>query len=267
MSTKWQIHKILLLVVVLLWLGLLLIAPLGAMLIHVIDLGIFRALDEITQIGGWQALGRSVWIALIAVVLNGIIGIIGALVLVRTEFPFKKILDWIVDLPLAISPVMIGLAYILVFGRGGLLEPVLHYFGWKVTFAWPGLILGTVFVTIPFTIREVSHVLVELGTTEEQAAYTLGASEWQTFWKVTLPNIRHGLTYGTTLIMARSLGEFGAVMVLGGAIAGKTDTASVFIYAAMEARFEAASFGMALLLAGITMALLAFLKLIQKNEV
>lgn len=262
----WPAHRVVLLLGVLAWLGLLLLVPLIAMGCHVLDLGLGRAWHEMGEIGGGQALWRSVWLAALAVVLNGVLGILAAIVLVRHRFPGRQLLDWMVDLPLAISPVMIGLAYILVFGRGGLLEPLLLSLEWKVIFAWPGLVLGTVFVTIPFTTREVSHVLRELGTTEEQAAATLGASPWQAFWKVTLPNIRHGLTYGTTLTMARSLGEFGAVLVLGGAIAGKTDTATIFIYAAMEARFEAASYGMALVLAALTMALLAFLKTLQPSS-
>ncbi len=262
----WPLRRVALLLGVLAWLGLLLVVPLIAMAWHVLDLGLGQAWHEMAESGASQALWRSVWLAVLAVVVNGALGVLAAIVLVRHRFPGRRLLDWMVDLPLAVSPVMIGLAYILVFGRGGLLEPLLLGTGWKVTFAWPGLVLGTVFVTIPFTTREVGHVLRELGTTEEQAAATLGASTWKTFWKVTLPNIRHGLTYGATLTMARSLGEFGAVMVLGGAIAGKTDTATVFIYAAMESRFEAASYGMALVLAALTMALLAFLKALQPSS-
>jgi len=141
------------------------------------------------------------------------------------------------------------LAFLLVFGREGWLEPALEAGGWKVTFAFPGLVLATLFVTFPFTLREVGYVLEELGTEEEAAAATLGASSWQTFWRVTLPNIRYGLGYGVILTTARALGEFGAVLVLGGAISGHTQTATTFIYNALEERQEPAAYSVALVLA------------------
>jgi sulfate transport system permease protein len=129
-----------------------------------------------------------------------------------------------------------------------------------VTFAFPGLVIATLFVTLPFTLREVAGVLVEVGTTDEEAAVTLGASAWQTFWNITLPNIKHGLACGITLTLARALGEFGAVLVLGGAISGKTQTATTFIYAATEERREGAAFGMALVLAVVSMIVLGILE-------
>ena len=155
---------------------------------------------------------------------------------------------------------MTGLAFLLLFGRSGWFQPLFEPLGLRVAFAFPGLILATLFVTLPFTLREVALVLEELGTTEEDAAATLGASAWQTFLRVTLPNFRHGLTLGATLTVARALGEFGAVLVLGGAIANKTQTATTFIYAAVEERHEAAAYGMAMLLAAASVALLTVLQ-------
>ena len=129
-----------------------------------------------------------------------------------------------------------------------------------MAFAWPGVLVATLFVTLPFTLREVALVLAELGDSEEQAAATLGASAWTTYWRVTLPNIRGGLVLGTTLTLARALGEFGAVLVLGGSVANRTQTATTFIHAAVEERQEPAAFGMALILAAAAVALLTVLQ-------
>jgi sulfate transport system permease protein len=172
----------------------------------------------------------------------------------------------LVDLPLAVSPVMTGLALLLVFGRGGWLEPWLDIAGLKVSFAFPGLVLATLFVTFPFTVREVAYVLLELGSDEEEAAITLGASPWQTFRLITLPNIRYGLGYGLVLTLARALGEFGAVLVIGGAISGHTQTATTFIYNALEERQEAAAYSMALVLAAASVLFLLALEWIKRQR-
>jgi sulfate transport system permease protein len=155
---------------------------------------------------------------------------------------------------------MTGLAFLLLFGRTGWLGPALAGAGIKVAFAWPGLVVATVFVTLPFMLREVALVLEELGTSEEDAAATLGASPWQTFWHVTLPNVRDGVAIGATLTVARALGEFGAVLVLGGAVSGRTETATTFIHGAMEERHTVAAYGMALLLAAAAALLLVVLQ-------
>ena len=150
---------------------------------------------------------------------------------------------------------MIGLAFMLLVGRGGWLAPPLETLGWKVLFSFPGLVLGTLFVTLPYTLREVVYVLEEIGTSEEEAAATLGASPVQTFLRVTLPNIRIGLGYGLLMTVARSLGEFGAVLVLGGSISQQTQTATTFIHDMIDERETAAAYGMALLLALISIGL------------
>jgi sulfate transport system permease protein len=154
----------------------------------------------------------------------------------------------------------------LLVGRGGLLAAPLAAFGVQVLFAFPGLLIATLFVTLPFTLREVAYVLEEIGTSEEEAAATLGASPWQTFWRVTLPNIRIGLGYGLLMSVARSLGEFGAVLVLGGSISGHTQTATTFIHAAIEERERAGAYGMALLLAAISVALWVGLELVKRTR-
>lgn len=244
---------------ILLYLALLLVIPLAA-LVWTVFSHLGEAVEGMTSEAALNALMLSGIAAVICVVVNGIAGVAGAIVLVRDRFFGRRVYDALVDLPLALSPVMTGLAFLLLFGRTGVMRPVLEWLDWKVAFAFPGVVLATLFVTLPFTLREVALVLEELGESEEQAAATLGASPWQTFYRITLPNIRGGLILGCTLTMARALGEFGAVLVVGGAIANKTQTATTFIHAAIEERQEPAAYGMALLLAAAAIALLAILQ-------
>ena len=263
---SWTRGRVTLLAVVIAYLGLVLLMPLAALVAKGIETGPLRIARELATPESLFAFGQSLLLAAIAVVLNGIFGIAGAVVLVRHRFVGRKILDAMVDLSLAISPVMTGLAFLLVFGRSGWLEPVVTPLGIKVAFAFPGLVLCTLFVTLPYTLREVGYVLEELGTDDEEAAATLGATGWQSFWRVTLPNVRYGLGVGTTLTAARALGEFGAVLVVGGAISGRTQTATTFIYAMSEERREAAAFGMAIALALASMLLLAAVEKLKHRK-
>ena len=261
----WSLGRLLLLSLVFTYLALVLLFPLAALLGRALDAGLSRIISELSAADALRGLAQSLVLAVIAVVANGMFGIAGALVLVRQRFIGRQVLDALVDLSLAVSPVITGLAFLLVFGRNGWLQPVLDALNISVAFAFPGLVICTVFVTLPFTLREVSYVLEEIGTDEEEVAATLGASAWTTFWRVTLPNVRHGLSLGVTLTAARALGEFGAVLVVGGAISGKTQTATTFIYAASEERQEAAAFGMALVLAVISMLLLVVLERLKNR--
>jgi sulfate transport system permease protein len=255
-----------LLALVLCYLGLILLLPLGAIALRALEAGPRTLFSVFTDPTAREGLQLTLILALIALVANGLFGVGTALVLVRHRFPGRRLLDTLVDLPLAVSPVMTGLAFLLVFGRGGWMEPWLTLAGLKVTFAFPGLVLATLFVTFPFTLREVAYVLIELGSDEEEAAVTLGASPWQTFRLVTLPNIRYGLGYGLVLTLARALGEFGAVLVIGGAISGHTQTATTFIYNAMEERQEAAAYGMAFVLAVASVLFLLALEWIKRQR-
>ncbi len=248
------------------YLGLILILPLGAIAVRALDAGPGLLLEALTDPAAQEGLVLTLLLAGIALVANGLVGIGAALVLTRQRFYGQHLLDTLVDLPLAVSPVMTGLAFLLVFGQGGWLGSWLDSIGIKIGFAFPGLVLATLFVTFPFTVREVAYVLIELGTDEEEAAVTLGASSWQTFWLVTLPNIRYGLGYGLVLTLARALGEFGAVLVMGGAISGQTQTATTFIYNALEERQESAAYGMALLLAVISVLFLLALEWLKHQH-
>jgi sulfate transport system permease protein len=158
------------------------------------------------------------------VVLNTIFGLAAAWTITRFKFPGRTLLVTLLDVPFAISPVVVGLMLVLLFGMQGLLGPTLREWGIKVIFAWPGLLLATVFVTLPFVARELIPLMESLGSEEETAAVSLGANPWQLFWRITLPNIKWGLVYGMIQCHARAIGEFGAVYVVSGHIAGETDT-------------------------------------------
>jgi len=244
---------------VLTWLAIILVIPLAALTWTVFS-QLTETVHTLLTPDALFALGQSITIAAIALIVNGVLGVIGALVLVRQRFWGRRVLDALVDMPLALSPVMTGLAFLLLFGRNGILGPTLEALDVRVAFAFPSLLIATLFVSLPFTVREVALVLEELGTSEEESAATLGASSLQTFFYVTLPNIRNGLSLGATLTVARALGEFGAVLVVGGAIAGATQTATTYIYVAMEERQVAGAYGMAMILATAAAGLLLLLQ-------
>lgn len=261
-AAAWNRKRLALLAGVVLYLGVILILPLYALLSRTIASGLGGIVTALSEAEALRCLWVTVLLAGIAVLVNSVFGVLGALVLARQSFPGRRIVDALLDMPFAVSPVMVGLAFLLLFGRDGWLAPL----GIKVAFAFPGLILATLFVTIPFTLREVSHVVAELGTSEEQAAITLGASRWQTFRLVTLPNIRFGLGYGVMLTTARALGEFGAVLVLGGAVSGHTQTATTYIFTALDERRQPAAYGMALVLAVLSIGLLLILESMKRRR-
>lgn len=195
-------------------------------------------------------------ITAVTVVVTSVLGLVTALVLVRDRFPGKRLLNAFVELPLAVSPVTVGLMVVLLFGTGGWFAPFFTARGIQIVFALPSMVLVTVFICIPFVIREVGPVLEEVGTSEEEAARTLGAGPLQTFFRVTLPNVRWGLLYGMALSTARALGEIGAVLIVSGSIQGQTETATLYVFRALEERQEASGYAVALSLAAISILLL-----------
>lgn len=252
--------------VVLVYLGVILLAPIVALVVETAKVGFGPALEAVMTPDALSALERSFLLVVIALAVNTVVGTLGAVVIVRHRFPGRRLLSALFDLPLAVSPVMIGLGFLLLVGRDGLFEPALVTLGWKVVFSFPGLVIGTLFVTLPYTVREIAYVLEEIGTSEEEAATTLGASPWQTFFRVTLPNIRLALGYGLLMTAARTLGEFGAVLVLGGSISGQTQTATTFIHDAIEERHLAGAYGMAMVLAVVSVALLLVLEFAKSRR-
>jgi sulfate transport system permease protein len=226
--------RIALRVLALAYLAALLLIPVGVVFYRTFEHGLGFVWNSVTTPAAIHAFWLTVEIALVAVPLNTVLGVVTALALVRGRFRGKAVLQAIIDLPFAISPVVIGLALVLVYGRTGWFGGWLADHGIQVIFAVPGMVLATIFVSLPFLVREVEPVLREVGDEQEQAAATLGASRRQTFARITLPSIRYGIAYGVVLATARAIGEFGAVSVVSGKIAGQTDTLTLLV----ENRFQ-----------------------------
>ena len=206
------------------YLAVLLVLPVGFIFFRTFEDGLVPVWQAMTEPEAIHALYLTSIMVLIAVPLNAAFGILTAILLVRHDFRGKPLLNGLIDLPFAVSPVIIGLSLILVYGIDGWLGQPLAALGIQIIFSVPGMILATIFVSLPFVVREVAPVLKEIGTEQEEAASTLGASGWQTFWRVTLPAIRWGVAYGVVLSTARALGEFGAVSIVSGKLVGQTET-------------------------------------------
>jgi sulfate/thiosulfate transport system permease protein len=239
------------------YLALLLILPVGLVFWRTFEHGLGPVWDSATTPEALHALWLTVIIAAVAVPANTVFGVVCALVIVRGRFGGRAFLNAIVDLPFALSPVVVGLALFLVYARTGWLGGWLVANGIAVIFAVPGMILATIFISLPFVVREVVPVLREIGTDQEEAAWTLGASPLAAFRRVTLPAIRWGITYGVVLTTARAIGEFGAVSIVSGNIAGRTQTLTLHV----QDRFQAFDLTGAYT-ASVELALLALLTLL-----
>jgi sulfate transport system permease protein len=248
-------------VVALGYLAVLLLVPVGLVFYRTLEPGLGAVIESVTTPAAISAFWLTIEIAAIAVPANTIFGILTALVLVRGRFRGKALLDALIDLPFAISPVVVGLSLILIYGADGWVE-----LPFQVLFALPGMVLATVFVCLPFVVREVAPVLREIGDEQEQAASTLGASRWQTFWRITLPAIRYGVAYGVVLTTARAIGEFGAVSVVSGKVSGETETLTLLV----EKRFQnfdlAGAYAASALLAVIALVTLLVMTLLKPRR-
>ena len=211
------------------YLLLLLIVPVGLILWRTFSPGVGAFFESITTPAAISALQLSLLVVAIVVPLNVLFGVPTALVLARNRFRGKSLLQAAIDLPFAVSPVVVGVALILLWGTNGVFGFVQNDLGFKIIFSFPAIVLASIFVTVPFVIREVEPVLHELGTDQEEAAATLGSSWWQTFWRVTLPSIRWGLMYGIVLTIARTLGEFGAVTIVAANLPGSSQTLTLLV--------------------------------------
>ena len=233
---KGQLAKWILIAAVVGYVGFLILTPITALAFGAFERGLGESLASLNDPDVFSAFWNTLWISLVVVTIHAIFGTVVAWVFVRHRFPGRDLINGLVDMPFAVSPVVAGYMLLLLFGRNGLLAPVVESLGIRVAFAMPGIVLATLFVTLPFMIRELIPVLEAFDTRQEQAAATLGANGWQTFWRVTFPSLRWGLIYGITLTFARALGEFGAVLVIGGGVQGRTETATLFIYRALDER-------------------------------
>lgn len=254
--------RIALIAVALAFLGLFLAVPLAAVCVEALAKGAAAYLAAVREPAALAAMRLTLLTAAIAVPLNLLFGLAAAWAVAKFEFPGKNVLVTLIDLPFAISPVISGVIFVLLFGRSGLLGPWLAAHDFKIIFAVPGIVLATVFVTFPFVARELIPVMQAAGTDDEEAARVLGASGWQIFFRVTLPSVKWGLLYGLILCNARAMGEFGAVSVVSGHIRGLTNTLPLHVEILYnEYNFQAA-FAVASLL-----ALLAILTLVAKSLV
>jgi sulfate/thiosulfate transport system permease protein len=243
------------------YLALLLGVPVVLVFVNAFQDGIGAAWDAVTTPEAQHAFWLTMVMVAVAVPLNTIFGILAALAIVRQRFRGRALLNALVDLPFAVSPIVVGLALLLVYGRrDGWVGPWLADHGIQIIFSTPGMILATIFVSLPFVVREVIPVLREIGTEQEQAAATLGAGSLQTFFRVTLPAIRWGVAYGIVLTTARALGEFGAVSVVSGKLSGQTETATLFVEGRFQRFDETGAYA-----ASVVLALLALVTLLAMN--
>jgi sulfate transport system permease protein len=248
------------------YLTLLLLAPLVMIFYKTFENGLAPPIDAITSPDGLHALKLSLLMVAIAVPLNTIFGVGCALLLVRHKWKGNGAIDAIINLPFAISPVVIGLSLFLLYGAKGWFGPGLAEAGIEVLFSVPGMVLASIFVSLPFVVRETVPVLQEIGTEQEQAASTLGANAWQTFRRITLPAIRWGVAYGVVLTTARVLGEFGAVSIVSGQISGETETLPLFVEKQFANFNTAGAFGASVLLAVLALTTLLAMNVLKRKE-
>ena len=242
------------------YLGVLLVAPVGYVFYKTFEHGFWPAWHAVTTPDALHALKVTLILAGIAVPANTIFGVLCALAIVRYRFRGSGLVNALVDLPLALSPVVVGLALLILYGQGGWLG------GHGIVFAVPGMVLATIFVSLPFVVREVVPVLREIGTEQEQAATTLGANAFQTFWRVTWPGIRWATAYGVVLTTARCLGEFGAVSVVSGRLVGQTESLTLHVQDRYQAFDEVGAYAAAVVLALIAITTLILMTTLKPKE-
>ncbi|MFL5897787.1 MAG: sulfate ABC transporter permease subunit CysW [Solirubrobacterales bacterium] len=247
------------------YLTMLLLIPLVMIFYKTFEEGISPPLDAVTSPDGLHALKLTLLMVAVSVPLNTIFGVACALLLVRHKSKANGAIDAIINLPFAVSPIVIGLSLFLLYGTDGWLG-FLAENGIKVLFSVPGMVLASIFVSLPFVVRETVPVLQEIGTDQEMAASTLGANGWQTFWKITLPSIRWGVAYGVVLTTARVLGEFGAVTIVSGSISGQTQTLPLFVEKQYANFNSPGAYGAALVLALLALITLFAMNLLKRKE-
>jgi sulfate/thiosulfate transport system permease protein len=244
----------------------ILVGPLAVVFYRTFEPGLQPAWNALTDPDTIHAFKLTLIITAIAVPINTVFGIVCGLAIVRKDFPGKGVLNAFIDLPLALSPVVVGLALYLLYGRQGWLGGWLQDHGVQVLFALPAMVLATIFVSIPFVAREVIPTLREIGDEQEQAARTLGARSWQTFWRITLPSIRWAVIYGVILTTARCLGEYGAVAVVSGRLQGQTETATLRVQERYESFDQSGAYAISLVLAIVAVLVLVSMTVIRPRE-
>jgi len=248
------------------YLAALILVPVGVIFYRTFERGVDAAWHSVTTPEAQHAFWLTLLMVVIAVPLNTLFGVTTALLLERRRFRGKSVLNSLIDLPFAVSPVVVGLALILLYGRTGWFGDWFADHGIRIIFSVPGMVLATIFVCLPFVVREVQPVLREIGTEQEEAARTLGASPAQTFWRITLPAIRLGVGYGVVLSTARALGEFGAVAVVSGHISGVTETATLRVQDRFESFDPVGAYSASVVLALMGAAVLLTMNILERRR-
>ena len=253
-------------VIALVYLAFLLVIPVGLIFWRTFENGVGPVIDALTEPDAIHAFKVTFQVAFFAVLGNAVFGVIAAMLLVRGRFPGKGIFDALIDLPMAVSPVVVGLSLILVYGRNTSVGSWFTDRGFDIIFATPGMVMATIFVSLPLVVREVAPVLEEIGTEQEQAAWTLGANGVQTFRRITLPSIRWALAYGVVLTLARCIGEFGAVAVVSGRIVGRTQTLTLYVEQQFRGFDQTAAYAVSVSLAVIAIVSLVLTNLLRPDD-
>jgi sulfate/thiosulfate transport system permease protein len=248
-----------------LWLAAVVVLPLASVFVQAFAQGGRTYLESIFSDDTRSAIKLSLLVVLVVVPVNTVFGLSAAWAIAKFEFPGKSLLTTVIDIPFSVSPVISGLVFVLLFGAQGIWGGFLEAHDVQIIFALPGIILATLFVTFPFVARELIPAMQSQGTEEEEAALVLGASGWQTFWRITLPNTKWALMYGIVLCTARALGEFGAVSVVSGHIRGATDTLPLHVEILYNEYNFAAAFSVATLLAGFGLVSLVAKKVVERG--
>ncbi len=263
---KGSVVKNLLIIMVVLWFLMLIMVPVVGLIREAVNGGATHLIASLLTPHARHAFYLTLWITVAAVAINAVFGTLLAIVLVKHKFKGKLFVEGLLDLPFAVSPVVAGFMFIILFGPQGFIGNWFENQGIKIIYAVPGMIIATLFVTLPFVAREVMPVLRESGIEQEEAAYVLGASQWQTFMKVTIPSVKWGIIYGITLTVARAIGEFGAVIVVSGNIINRTQTLPLHIMQEFTDYNYGAAYSAALLLALFSFTLLITLQTIYKKR-
>jgi sulfate transport system permease protein len=258
---KWVIISL-----VIVYATILILGPIIALILGAFDQGLTPVFKTLSSNAFIEALWLSLKIALLVVGVQAVLGTVVAWIIVRHDFLGKALLKSLIDVPFAMSPVVVGYMLLLLFGRNGFLSPLVEALGIKVAFAPPGIFLATLFVSLPFMIKEMIPVIENLDRAQEYAGETLGAKGWTIFWRIIFPQLRTALIYGMTLTFARALGEFGAVLVIGGGIQGRTETATMFIFRSLDERHFVEAYSAAILLGSFSVLIVLIADEVKRRE-
>ncbi|MCF7822587.1 MAG: sulfate ABC transporter permease subunit [Candidatus Marinimicrobia bacterium] len=248
------------------WFAVLILVPVGGLIQKLLGFRFATILEALLTESAGHAFVLTAKVTIITVLVNTLMGILIAKVIVSQHFKGKLFIEGLIDLPFAVSPVVAGFMIVILFGPYGWVGSGLEELGLKVVYSVPGIVIVTIFVTLPFVAKEVLPIYRQVGLQGEEAAMVLGASQWQTFWWVTLPSIKWGVIYGVTLVTARSLGEFGAVLVVSGSIINKTQTATLFIHQEFTDFNYTAAFSASMVIAVIAFAILIGIEMSAKRK-